>query len=253
MRCDKQDPPNPHRVCIRFSFRESLKMKKIRWILAGSFFVGSLLCFTAVMRLGAASPTSGTITPSSPPVTWTATAAGGASNGESTCVEGVNCDTFTLTVSGTPADWAGKKINVSISWVVAANDYDLFIHKGSNSGPVISSSTHGAPGTVEEGKIDPSTDGTGVFTVHVTYFTGPVADDPYGLAKIIPLDIPPLPAPPRSPNWSIGYHGTCCEGNLAAAGDTNYVLLPLLVTGNQIEKSGDGGKNWKRKYPPGDA
>lgn len=228
-------------------------MKKIRWVLAGSFFLGSLVCFTAVMRLGAASPASGTITPGSQPVTWTATAAGGASNGESTCVEGVNCDTFTLTVSGTPADWAGKKINVSISWVVAANDYDLFIHKGSNSGPVISSSTHGAPGTVEEGKIDPSTDGTGVFTVHVTYFTGAVADGPHGVAKVVPLDVPPLPAPPLSNAWSIVYHGACCEGNLAASGDTSYVLLPILVTGNQIEKTSDGGKTWKRTYPPANA
>src|SRR5256885_15925662 len=131
-------------------------------ILGGVFFVGELVCFALVMRVGAASPTSGTSTPTSDPVTWLAAAAGGVSNGESTCVEGANCDTFTLTVSGTPADWAGKKINVSISWVVAANDYDLFIHKGDNSGPVISSSTHGAPGTVEEGKIDPSTDGTGL-------------------------------------------------------------------------------------------
>jgi hypothetical protein len=228
-------------------------MKKMRWIVAGSFFVASFLCSIAVMRLGAANPTSGTITPSSPPVTWMATAAGGASNGEDTCVEGVNCDTFTLTVSGTPADWAGKKINVSISWVVAANDYDLFIHKGDNSGPVISSSTHGAPGTVEEGKIDPSVDGTGVFTVHVTYFTGAVADGPHGVAKVVPFDVPPLPAPPLSSNWSIVYHGACCEGNLAAAGDTDYVLLPILVTGNQIEKTSDGGKTWKRTYPPANA
>ena len=225
-------------------------MKRIRWILAGGFFVASLACLLGVMRLGAASPTAGMITPSSQPVTWKATAAGGASNGESTCVEGVNCDTFTLTVSGTPADWAGKKISVAISWVVAANDYDLFIHKGGNSGPIISSSTHGAPGTVEEGKIDPSTDGVGVFTVHVTYFTGSAADGPSGVAKVIPLDIPPLPAPPQSPNWSIVYHGTCCEGNLAAAGDTNYVLLPILVTGNEIQKSSDGGKTWKQTYPP---
>lgn len=228
-------------------------MKKMRWIWAGGFFVASAVCLVGIFRLGAASPTSGTIMPGSKPVTWTATAAGGASNGEGTCVEGVNCDTFTLTVAGTPADWAGKKINVSISWVVLANDYDLFIHKGSNSGPVISSSTHSSPGNVEEGKIDPSIDGTGVFTVHITYFTGAVADGPHGVAKVIPLDVPPLPAPPLSTDWSIVYHGACCEGNLAAAGDTNYVLLPILVTGNQIEKSSDGGKTWKRTYPPADA
>lgn len=226
-------------------------MKKLRWILAGGFFVASFGCLVGVMRLGAASPTSGMISPSSTePVTWMATAAGGVSNGESTCVEGVNCDTFTLTVTGTPADWTGKKINVSISWVVAANDYDLFIHKGDNSGPIISSSTHSAPSNVEEGKIDPSVDGTGVFTVHITYFTGSAADGPTGVAKITPLEVPPLPAPPKSSDWSIVYHGTCCEGNLAASGDTSYVLLPVLLTGNEIQKSSDGGKTWKQTYPP---
>ena len=47
---------------------------------------------------------------------------GGSSAGESTCVEGVNCDTYTLTVSGTAGDWAGKVVDVRISWLVPAND-----------------------------------------------------------------------------------------------------------------------------------
>jgi len=29
-------------------------------------------------------------------------------------VEGLNCDTFTLTVSGTPVDWVGKVIRVNV-------------------------------------------------------------------------------------------------------------------------------------------
>ena len=132
-------------------------MNKMRWLLGIVCVVAGLACLVGVVRLGAANPTSGTIDPTSTTLTWDGTAAGGAYNGESTCVEGVNCDTFTITVGGTPADWAGKRIKISISWVVLANDYDLYIHKDSNSGPVVSSSTHGAPGTVEEGKIDPAT------------------------------------------------------------------------------------------------
>ncbi len=228
-------------------------MKKTRWLLGSGFVAASLACFVAVFRLGAANPTSGTISPTSMPLTWDGTAAGGTYNGESTCVEGVNCDTFTLTVSGTPADWAGKQIKISISWVVLANDYDLYIHKGSNSGPVVSSSTHGAPGTVEEGKINPATDGTGVFTVRVGYFTGSAADEYHAVAKVSPEDLPPLPAPPVSTDWSIVYHGACCEGNLAASGGSDYVLLPILVTGNQIKKTDDGGKTWKQTYPPANA
>ena len=111
-------------------------MSKNRWTLSVVLLLMSLICGVSVWRLGAANPTSGTISLSSPPVSWTGTAAGGTYNGESTCVEGINCDTFTLTVTGTPAQWAGKRIQVAMSWVVLANDYDLYIHKGDNTGPV---------------------------------------------------------------------------------------------------------------------
>jgi hypothetical protein len=59
----------------------------------------------------------------------------------------------------------------------------------------------------------------------------------------------PLAAPTVSPNWIINYHGQCCEGNLAAQGPSTYLLLPILVTGNQILRSDDGGVNWALKYP----
>jgi hypothetical protein len=225
-------------------------MNKLRWLLGSAFLAASFACFIAVLRLGAANPSAKPIDPTSAPITWDGTAAGGAYNGESTCVEGVNCDTFTLTVSGTPADWAGKQIKITISWVVLANDYDVYVHKGSNSGPVVSSATHGAPGTVEEVKINPAADGTGVFTVRVGYFTGSAADEYHAVAKVTPEDIPPLPAPPLSTDWTINYHGECCEGNLAVSGNTDYVLLPVLVTGNKIKKSDDAGKTWKQTYPP---
>ncbi len=227
-------------------------MNKTRPALCSALVISSVICLIAGLQLNAASPTAGSISPTSKPVTWMATATGGASNGEDTCVEGVNCDTFKLTVTGTPADWAGKKIEVTISWVVLANDYDLFIHKGSNSGPVVSSSAHGAPGTQEVGKIDPAIDGTGVFSVHVTYFTGSAADGPHGVARVVAADAPPPPPPPVSPNWTINYHGTCCEGNLAASGKSTYMLLPVLVNGNKIVRSDDGGKTWVQKYPPAD-
>ncbi len=137
-------------------------MSKKRWLLFIGLVVVSFTCGVSVLRLGAASPTSGTINPSSPPVSWSGTAAGGTSNGEATCVEGVNCDTFTLTVGGQPGDWAGKRIHVTMSWVVLASDYDLYIHKGSNTGPLVSSSTGGPPSTSETAAINPSQDGTGV-------------------------------------------------------------------------------------------
>lgn len=53
-----------------------------------------------------------------------------------------------------------------------------------------------------------------------------------------------------SPDWIINAHGQCCEGNLAAQGPSTYVLLPILLTGNEILRSDNGGASWTQKYPP---
>jgi hypothetical protein len=97
---------------------------RLFWLLPVIALVSGLILIS-VLRSRAANPGSGTISPASPPVIWNGTAVGGTSNGEATCVEGVNCDTFTLTVGGTPADWTGKSIQIAVSWVVLANDYDV--------------------------------------------------------------------------------------------------------------------------------
>src|SRR4051812_19917928 len=60
-----------------------------------------------------------------------------------------------------------------------------------------------------------------------------------------------LPTP--SNHWIIRHHGQCCEGNVAAEGQSSFLLLPILLTGNQIWKSEDNGVNWTKKYPPADA
>ncbi|HVF72841.1 MAG TPA: hypothetical protein VM940_14660 [Chthoniobacterales bacterium] len=227
-------------------------MSKKRWTLFTVFLIPSLACLIAVVRMGAANPTTGTIAPNSQPLIWNGSAVGGTNNGEATCVEGVNCDTFTLTVSGLPTDWTGKTIQINVSWIVLANDYDVYVHKLNNAGPVVSSSTHGAPSASETVKIDPTIDGTGVFTVRVVYFTGAAADQYHAVATVVPANAPAPSPPPLSPNWNIVYHGTCCEGNLAAAGANTFVLLPELATGNDILKSADDGKTWVKKYPLAD-
>ncbi|HEX8679461.1 MAG TPA: hypothetical protein VF683_05865, partial [Chthoniobacterales bacterium] len=238
--------PTPHR-------------SRTRWTLALVFIGGALACLLAVFKIGAANPTSGTMTLNSPALAWDGTGAGGVSaTGEMTCVEGVSCDTFTITVSGTPTDWLGKKIAVVISWVVLASDYDVYVHKNSNAGPTIGSST-GATNTSETVDIDPGdldADGSSVFTVHVVYSSAVAGDQYHGTATVLstgPAATPTPTPPPKSTDWKITYHGECCEGNLAAAGNNTHVLLPVLVQGNKIKKSNDGGQNWVRKYPPVDA
>src|SRR5207247_1303948 len=83
----------------------------------------ALLIGSAQRGAVAANPPSGTVGPTGAGVAWDGTPLGGTSNGEGTCVEGVNCDTFILDVSGVPTDWTGKVVDVRISWVVPANDF----------------------------------------------------------------------------------------------------------------------------------
>ena len=60
----------------------------------------------------AANPGGATIGPAGPTLNWVGTAPGtSGTGGEGQCIDSgpaQNCDSFTLTVSGTDADWAGK-------------------------------------------------------------------------------------------------------------------------------------------------
>lgn len=202
----KKSAPNSGLVTWRFIFSLTL-------CLAGVSF--ALLSFAAPSPralqpprsdrgrdvLPNATPASGTLNPSGPNVTWTGNATGGASLDESTCADGVNCDTFTLTLSGTPASWAGKVAHVVIAWPNANDDYDVFIHKGPVTGPVVGSSAQGGGGP-EAVDLDPSNPniGTGAFTVHVVYFLAPtpaVTGQHTGTASAVTGGSPtPTPTPP---------------------------------------------------------
>src|ERR1041384_1240610 len=160
-----------------------------RGIVAVSFVLALLgVAASGFYRARASSPAAGTINATATtPVTWTGTATGGGGlnaplllGGEDLCQEGLTCDTFTLTVGGTTADWSGKLIHVKIEWLLPTTDYDLYIHKDSNSGPVVASSGRGAtsptePLTYEDTTIDPSITGTGVYTIHAVYYLATAA------------------------------------------------------------------------------
>src|SRR5215212_7492462 len=89
----------------------------LRLIVAGSCL--ALSAFVGFLAF-AADPSGATIGPSGPTVTWAGTAPGTPPTGgaEDACEEGTNCDSFTLTISGTPADWAAavKVVHVQIDW-----------------------------------------------------------------------------------------------------------------------------------------
>ena len=141
-------------------------------------------------NLKSANPGSGTLGPAGPTLNWVGTAAGGGSVDESTCVEGVNCDTYILTLSGAPTDWTGFKARITISAAdpTGVTDYDLYVHKGDNSGPQVpgSPSAHGGtpPEIVDLDPNDPAV-GTGQFSVHVVYFSATAAFQYSGSAAVI--------------------------------------------------------------------
>jgi hypothetical protein len=140
---------------------------------------------TAVPLFGS-NPTSASVSVSTTtPITWTGTALGGsAPNGESTCVQGVNCDTFTVTVNGSVADWNGKAARVVINWLLPATDYDVYIHKGTITGEEADHSGDGLT-TSEDALIIPSQDGVGVFVVNVVYFVGTPSDQYHGTIDVV--------------------------------------------------------------------
>lgn len=166
--------------------RQSKRRKRSRGSTLAVFLIVPLLAFGLVLAVRAAAPSGGTIGPAGPTLNWSGTAVGGASAGEASCVEGVNCDTFTLTVSGTPADYANKLIRIGIQWTIPANDYDLYVHKDSNAGLVVAQGENGgAPATSDATTIDPAATGTGVYTVHVVYFSvTPLVDEYQGTAQV---------------------------------------------------------------------
>ncbi len=136
----------------------------------------------------ATNPTGGTLTPlTGAPLTFVGTAPGTGADSEPDGIEGVNKDTYVLTVA--PGDYTGKLISIALSWTVAANDRDLYVFKrnpdGSNGQPV-GSSGGGAPQTGEQTSFDPNIYGVGQYNVEIIYFAcTPAADQPTGTVALV--------------------------------------------------------------------
>src|SRR3954471_13835106 len=153
-------------------------------------------CLAAVMAtvaiLPASSPTSGTLAAGST-VQWTGTAGVSAApaEGELTCVDGTNCDVFTLKVPA--GNYVGKRVRFKLSWGNATNDIDVYVHRQTLTGPEAQRAATGNP--IEENTFDldgvvaPGVNDTFVF--HIVYFTVVAPDTYQGTATL--EDIPPLP------------------------------------------------------------
>src|SRR6059058_3639728 len=200
--------------------------------------IGVALVVLALSATGlrSATPTAGTLNPTGPTVTWAGTAAGGGSLDESTCVEGVNCDTYILTLSGTPTDWTGLKARIVISSPdpTGLTDYDLYVHKATNSGPIVPNGTSANSGTppevVDLDPNDPNT-GTGQFSVHVVYFSASAAFQYSGSASAISSSTAPalVPTAPQDTGPKIGFQNFEAPGILVPVTDSSQGPTPHTV------------------------
>src|SRR5438477_3735951 len=194
------------------------------------FVIGVFLVVFAFFATGlrSATPSAGTLDPGGPTVNWAGTAAGGGSLDESTCVEGVNCNTFILTICRTPTNWTGLKARIVISAAdpSGATDYDLYVHKGTNSGPLVPNGTSANSGTppevVDLDPNDPNT-GTGTFSVHVVYFSATAAFQYSGGASAISSSTVPalIPTAPQDTGPKIGFENFEAPGTLVQVADSS--------------------------------
>jgi hypothetical protein len=187
--------------------------------------LATTVLFAPLSRTSAQNPASGTIhATDTSPATWTGTSlTAGAANTESTCVDGVNCDTYTLNVAGAKADWVGKRVQVQLTWQVSANEYDIYIHQGSNSGALVTSALAGPGLTSQTAFIDVSQWGTGTFTVHVAYDTAFAAPaDPYHGAASVVAETPASPPPaPQDAGPKVGFQNYEAPGVLTNVTQTS--------------------------------
>jgi hypothetical protein len=105
----------------------------------------------------AATPTGGTLSSTSGPVTWTGFSGPAAVPqafvlGAGVCTEGTDCDFFELKLA--PGDYVGKRVRVRLTWANELNDFDLYVHSGSKAGPVVADQGDSPPETVEEDTFD---------------------------------------------------------------------------------------------------
>src|SRR5438105_11164298 len=194
------------------------------------FVIGVFLVVFAFFATGlrSATPSAGTLNPGGPTVTWAGTAAGGGSTDESTCVEGVNCDTFVLTLSGTPSDWSGLKARIVISSAdpSGVTDYDLYVHQGDHSGPIVPGGELAHGGTPPEiVDLDPSNPeiGTGQFSVHVVYFSAFAGFQYSGSASAVSASAGSAldPSAPLDRGPKIGFQNFEAPGTLVQVTDSS--------------------------------
>jgi hypothetical protein len=124
-------------------------------------------------------------------------------SGETACVDGTNCDVYTLKVA--PGSYIGKRVRFKLTWGSASNDFDVYVHRQTLTGPEAQRAATGDPvenSTFDlDGVVAPGVNDTYVF--HIVYFAVIAPDTYHGSAVL--EDIPPLtPGNYRIPSFVKG-------------------------------------------------
>ena len=163
--------------------------------LASGVFLAALLATAHLLH--ASSPSSGTLSPGTT-AQWSGNAGVSAApsgvviDGEQTCIDGTNCDVYTLKIA--PGSYVGKRVRFTLTWGNAANDFDVYVHRQTLAGPEAQRAATGDPSEANsfdiDGVVAPGVNDTYVF--HIVYFAVTTPDTFQGTAAL--EDIPPLPA-----------------------------------------------------------
>ncbi len=95
--------------------RSSLKLRVM--------FLITMFC-ALVFPASASTPSSGTLGPvKGSSSAWAGSGIAGATTDETTCVDGTDCDVFTVTLTGSPTNYKGLILAISIAHSISLNDY----------------------------------------------------------------------------------------------------------------------------------
>src|SRR4029078_10791797 len=133
----------------------------------------------------AATPSSGTLSGTAT-VQWGGSAGVSAApaEGEQLCVDGTNCDVFTLKVA--PGSYLGKRVRFKLTWGNATNDFDVYVHRQTLAGAEAQRAATGNPSevnTIDLGGVVVAGI-TDTFVFHIVYFAVVAPDSFQGTAVL---------------------------------------------------------------------
>jgi hypothetical protein len=169
-------------------------------VLVAMAAVGVLV--TGAVGLGSASaatPTSGTLSDTSGPVTWSggpfaAPNVSAQANGEPLCATPQSCDDFTLHVSAPAGYGTDHDLQIKVGWTTAGADFDVYLYDAAGN-LAATAATSANPETI---KVAPN---TGDYTVRVVPFA-PLGATYDATASMVPKPTNPAPGTATPPGFT---------------------------------------------------